>query len=1210
MTVSILLTHVYAISAEENNTNKGDVNNTQKNTYKGHRFKAKESQSLPNAIPEQTLIEEISKTSSNLSINVNSIANESEKNQKINSEDDESIVNIPPNISSSGHKYSANNVSDFIILEDYLNYLTDEEKEDIQAKYLIKLGHKYQDSAYREAKHQKMSLALRIQAAQSKTERHNLRQRLLAQKYITTLGHKFKKLDTLLNQQTLSKTSIDSPALQKPIKGKILSNIEPLTPTPSPSSQEDLKKRVPNLILPTKGETHSQIPDGEELLLVLKIDDLVLDAIFAFKENNGAFIGLESLFSVLDFPIDIDTNAKQAKGWFIRENNYFNLTKLKTDSNIVKVTLEDNEFIVPENNIRFEDDDIYVHSNELFKWLEFKYKLNFNDLTLTIKPKVKLPLQLRLARESRLGKVSIAKIKEPILPLRDTPYKIFSIPFIDVQVNANNNSSNKETRVNYSLLGMGDLAYMTASYFINGTENQTINNTKFRLDKESTNNDLLGPLNLSKISIGDISAVKLPFLTGGSPQEKGLRISNSLINKATNFNSTSFDGDILPNWDIELYHNDVLIESQRAGNDGRYEFTDINLYYGKNEFKMIFYGPQGQVRERFENIPVNTTNIMKGKFFYDLSVTKQNSPNVNEFININNNGADENYRFSTQFQQGISDSISMQGGLTSYNFLDGTRHNIMPIGFDIFTENAKFNIGYIKDFNGGSAYEGNVKTQLNKQNVDFTVKQFTEDYQTDIDEAAFPEKINTVKLSGPLLSINNVNLNYALSASNSKTFNDTTNNFYSFFTGTNIDGYILSNSLFYNKLTLANDDEITAYNGNLKLTKYFNSYRLRSRIDYSIEPEAKFTNIDTALLWPISNNLLSEVSLGINERVTTGRMNLSWDTELASLTAFATYNNDDAYAFGLNFRFSLGINPKTNRFKMSRNRIASTGGISARVFEDVNNDGIYNNNEPLIEGAKISGVNARKSAYSDPSGIAFLTGLPKNRITDVKLELDSLEDPFWLPLNEGFSFMPRPGLVESFDIPIVTSGEIDGIIYIENQDKTSKAGRYVPLELIDEDGGIFQSTNSEFDGFYLFSSIKPGKYNIRIKPSYLLNKNLVQLKQHKLIIKGNGTVISGENITLHHKDNIDKITQEKNRITIPPEHFLINLGRYHSPSHANITWLMLRKTYPEISLFTRSIFTNKNNEAELKLFVPNKQKNLMINWCNKIKRQNKVCFSE
>jgi hypothetical protein len=92
----------------------------------------------------------------------------------------------------------------------------------------------------------------------------------------------------------------------------------------------------------------------------------------------------------------------------------------------------------------------------------------------------------------------------------------------------------------------------------------------------------------------------------------------------------------------------------------------------------------------------------------------------------------------------------------------------------------------------------------------------------------------------------------------------------------------------------------------------------------------------------------------------------------------------------------------------------------------------------------------------------------------------SLSNPFWLPANEGYSVVPRPGTVAEVDIPVTETGSIDGVVRLA---ETGAGLPGVNVRLVDTDGELVTQTNSYFDGFFAFDQIRYGTYRLQIGQS-------------------------------------------------------------------------------------------------------------------------------
>ncbi len=91
--------------------------------------------------------------------------------------------------------------------------------------------------------------------------------------------------------------------------------------------------------------------------------------------------------------------------------------------------------------------------------------------------------------------------------------------------------------------------------------------------------------------------------------------------------------------------------------------------------------------------------------------------------------------------------------------------------------------------------------------------------------------------------------------------------------------------------------------------------------------------------------------------------------------------------------------------------------------------------------------------------------------------------------NEGANFVFRPGHTHKISFPVILTGEIDGTVYLSENDDIQPMSN-VDIELLDEKQQVIQTTRSSFDGFYLFTGVPVGKYNVRVSPTQIKKFNL------------------------------------------------------------------------------------------------------------------------
>ena len=181
---------------------------------------------------------------------------------------------------------------------------------------------------------------------------------------------------------------------------------------------------------------------------------------------------------------------------------------------------------------------------------------------------------------------------------------------------------------------------------------------------------------------------------------------------------------------------------------------------------------------------------------------------------------------------------------------------------------------------------------------------------------------------------------------------------------------------------------------------------------------------------------------------------------------------------------------------MSNRTLTNTGSLMVNVFLDENDNGLKDYNEKGLAGVKVKGLQNYRQAITDEQGIAILSAMPANRTTDIVLDRDSFSDPFMIPAHDGFSITPRAGFVEYMDYPVNNASEIEGTVY-QQTEQGSNVQPYAQITLVDEQGNDVATTQAAYDGYYLFTDIKPGKYKAVVDKQYQEQKSLTVLKHTK-----------------------------------------------------------------------------------------------------------------
>lgn len=879
-------------------------------------------------------------------------------------------------------------------------------------------------------------------------------------------------------------------------------------------------------------EQIQRIQAGEELLLSIHVDRYYLADAFGYKTHQGTMFSLTDIFEILDFYIEVDVEHHLVKGWFISPERNFELMLPAEGEQIIHVTSNKRKFELRADQIKVKGKDIFVEYQYLEQWFGLRFDINYADLIATVTSTSPLPIQAQAARRNRQT-ATVSASQTAVLPWKESSYQALSAPLVDVQLRGSITTDDEYG--SYSLLGRHDFAYLTTEYFVGGTSQNSLSDLRLNVSKESQEADLLGLLKVSRFELGDIT----PVNSGGGNTaglSRGIKLSNIPLMSEKNNKTIDFKGDIQPGWDIELYRNGILIRQAYSLQDGRYDFNDVELIFGDNQFKLIFYGPQGQVKTETKQVYVDSNALKKHESNYQASITQLNSTLFN--INSIDAGAAQDWLFSGVYQTGITDWLSLDFGHSSL-FSSPNRLQTYSAGANLSIYD-KLLVRADVDWYSDDSLNANMslRTRWADQSYSLRLKHARSySYLDNSISALHPNGQREVELdkafdTGELrdvLQANQFNFsmsgftdlfdNQQLSYSNSwvKSWDNRGNDYdqLSNQLAFNASRYTMSNTLVWrsNSINLEFDSNLF---GHFQLQKSFANVFTRINASYNFGDRFEFTELKTQFSIPIYDGVESEIDFIYSPIDDSYRssVGLNYHNDLFSLTTNIDYNSYGDWSVGLYSRFSFGYLPDSNDFIMSRRSLANQGSLVVRVFEDHNLNGIFDDGEQILEGAKVKGVQSYRQARTNADGIAILSSLPNNITTDIVLDRDSFSDPFLLPAIPGISITPRAGFVETLDFPVVQASELEGTIYISDETGAEAPAAYVTINLYDKNDKLIASTEAEFDGYYLFTDLLPGEYTAKIDPAYVKRKKLHSPDDMLLSFGATGEVVNGADFTL------------------------------------------------------------------------------------------------
>lgn len=913
-------------------------------------------------------------------------------------------------------------------------------------------------------------------------------------------------------------------------------------------------------LYPSPVDGESRFAAGEELILATTLNDFELASLFAVKSEHGLHIGLSDFLQVTELPIYVDADNQRADGWFQKENNRFALTKQQDGR--LRVQLGGNTFYVAEADYSFEE-DLYVELNEVVRWFELEYTLNEEQLKIAFTGKTKLPVELRLTRLGTPKKIAPGS-SPSIMPLQESGYKAFSPPMLDVQTRAQETErvyprhpsapatdplrKERQSSVNYSVLANHDLAFLNAELFLAGNDQDSLSSARLTMSRQSDAADLLGPLRATEYAFGDITPVNAGL---GNTQGRtlGFSFGNTPIDQLADNRKVNITGELQVGWDVELYRNGLLIDQRLGVSEGRYEFNDTLLEYGNNDFELLFYGPQGQIESKKESYIVDSNTVRSGEGMYRFSLAEvgQSVFNVDEYLH---DPTQEGTLASTVLDYGITDWFALSLGSSVFEPKEGELQSFVNLGANL----SMGKIGLLS-----SRFQRD-KNDLNSFNTNYRTRFFDTSYSLDflrreernpISDEIYNSDTLGADMSGQLFKGSYLPVSYQNSWRKTEYESSGAVNEYfqnSLGIGSRLGNF--SNSIVWQKdlvvdpindpfadpladpLLSARSADSTS--GHFQYRKNFGRLHTRLFSDYGIKPTKEVYSYGGAFNYTFSSELNTELRYTHYSLIDTYQLNLglNWRKDAFYLNTNAGYNEDGSWTAGVGLRFSLGYEPLGRSVFTSSRPISQSGAVAVRVFEDTNMNGIFDSNERPIENATVKAVQAYRQNKTNESGVAVISSLFNNTTTDIVVDESTLDGPFMITAIPGVAIKARKGFVETVDLPVVKAGELEGIIYLKDTEGTSNPAPYIMLNLIDKNEKITASTRSEFDGYYLFTNIKPGTYQVKVDESYIDRRGLKEAKK-RLDFSSDGDVIAGVDFVLRPLDEANGYIASAGHFTTP-----------------------------------------------------------------------------
>ena len=215
------------------------------------------------------------------------------------------------------------------------------------------------------------------------------------------------------------------------------------------------------------------------------------------------------------------------------------------------------------------------------------------------------------------------------------------------------------------------------------------------------------------------------------------------------------------------------------------------------------------------------------------------------------------------------------------------------------------------------------------------------------------------------------------------------------------------------------------------------------------------------------------------------------DYEQFKFVARAARDHQDQWMFSVGLSTALVWDAPAS--SLTHRTYGSSSRIVARTYWDKNANGRFDEGDKPLQGVQFEGSPQWRGVKSDKNGRTVLYGARSYHPQFLGVDTGDLDNPFMAPKSEQYRITSHPGGEVMVDIPFYEQFEVEGDVKMLAANGHPEGLANVPVLLMQGDK-VVKKTTTEFDGYFLFDDVLPGRYQVHLDHNYLNAKQL-QLKE-------------------------------------------------------------------------------------------------------------------
>lgn len=792
-----------------------------------------------------------------------------------------------------------------------------------------------------------------------------------------------------------------------------------------------------SLLLSVPSVAADDDPPFEEVSVYVNVQGIGSTSFDIIIKNEQAYISVNQLFDFLKIKNQATDQFNLVSGFYVTQQNEYAIDKAKNH-----ISLGRKMFAMGNDDLIRTSTGLYLRSKIYSNVFGIDCVFDFRSLSIAITTKIDLPV----FKEQRIARMhqNIKKLNREIIAdtIINGGHRKLNIGAVDWSVLSA--TSNKQVN---SLLNMrigaviagGEtnvgLSYLTGKSFSLSAQNYLWRHV-------DNDNQFLKQLSLGKIPTPSIASLVAPVI--------GLQLTNAGTTFRKSMGSYTLSDMTQPDWSVELYVNNVLIDYVKADASGFFSFQ-VPMVYGSSVVQLRFFGPWGEEASKEQIVSIPYSFLPRNQAEYTLS-----------------NGILEDgkqSRFShTEFKYGLSNRVTIGSGLEYLSSL--TSGAVIPF------VNMSYRVSSNIFLSGEYAYDVNAKAIASFKMpaellLEYSYVSYKEGQRAVLTNALEEQKLMISKQfkAHQVSMYSRFSVNKYLYHSSEQTSTD-------LLLSCNWRG-LSSNVVTY--AVFVNKDRPNVYS-NLSLSFVLPfKWSVRPQAQY-VYNEQRITSGRVALEKQLFGNGFLNLAFDQNfiNKMCSATVGFRFDLSFARVS-FSAIKSTNGMSFAQSVNGGILYDRKAKYLKTNNRTNVGRAGLLIYPYLDLNNNNRRDNDEPKLAGLQLK-INGGRIENSP--GDTTVRVFDLEPFTSYLLELNpaSFDHIAWQVKYLTLKVVADPNQLKLIEIPVQVKGEVSGTVYRAGVDSVG-IGR-IKVNIYLNDKTLAGQVLTESDGYFNFMGLLPGNYTI------------------------------------------------------------------------------------------------------------------------------------